>query len=321
MRFAIIGAGGVGGVFGGLLAHAGHDVVFVARGRHLQAIRDEGLRLHGPWGTHVVRAGAGPDPASVADRGPFDAVLVAVKAGQVADVAASLAPLVGPATVVIPLQNGVDAASTLADALGDGPVAGGLCHVFGWLEGPGEVRTTGTPLRVTMGERQGGGSPRLAQVARALRGAGVEALVVDDVEAATWEKFLFIEPFGAVGAVTRAPIGVVRSDPRSRALLVTAVGEVADVARGRGVRIAPDAVERTVARYDELPQDATASMQRDVVAGRPSELREQTGAVVRAGEEARVPVPVHQFLLAALAPQEAAARSPARAAAPPPGTR
>jgi 2-dehydropantoate 2-reductase len=312
MRIAVIGAGGVGGVFGGLLARAGHDVAFVARGPHLEAIRADGLRVNGPWGTFTVHPSAGPDPASVAGGPPFDAVLVAVKAGQVADVAGTLRPLLGAETVVVPLQNGVDAAETLAAELGDGPVVGGLCHVFGWQEEPGVVRTTGTPLRITMGERAGSGSPRLARLAAALRRAGVEAHVVDDVAAAAWEKFLFIEPFGAVGAVTRVPLGAMRSDPRTRALLVAAVEEVAEVARGRGVRIAPDAVERTVARYDELPAESTASLQRDVMAGRPSELREQTGAVVRIGEEASVPVPIHRFLLAALVPQEAEARSRAK---------
>src|SRR5512137_790791 len=147
MRIAVIGAGGVGGVFGGLLARAGHDVAFVARGPHLEAIRANGLRVNGPWGTFTINPPAGPDPASIAGGPPFD-------------------------TVVVPLQNGVDAADTLAAELGDGPVAGGLCHVFGWLEEPGVVRTTGTPLKITMGERGGGGSPRLARLAAALRRAG-----------------------------------------------------------------------------------------------------------------------------------------------------
>jgi 2-dehydropantoate 2-reductase len=309
MRIAVIGAGGVGGVFGGLLARAGEDVSFVVRGRTLEAIRREGLRVAGPWGTFTVRPSAGPDAAAVTDGRPFDAVLVAVKAGQVADVAPGLEPLVGTGTVVVPLQNGVDAAETLVEALGEGPVAGGLCQVFGWTEEPGAVRTTGTPLGVTMGERDGGGSARLHQLAEAMRRAGIDARVVEDVAAATWEKFVFIEPFGAVGAVTRVPMGAMRSDPRTRALLVAAVEEVAEVARGRGVRIADDAVTRTMARYDDVPPESTASMQRDVMAGRPSELREQTGAVVRLGEAAGVPVPVHRFLLAALVPQETAARA------------
>jgi len=308
MRIAIVGAGGVGGVFGGLLARAGHDVSFVARGANLEAIRAQGLRVHGPWGTFVVRPGVAEEPAGLARGSPFDAVLVCVKAGQVREVAAALRPLVGEGTVVVPLQNGVEAAEALSAELGAGRVAGGLCHVFAWREGPGEVRTTGTPLQITLGELKGPVTPRLTRLAEAIRGSGAGAVLADDVVAAAWEKFLFIDPFGSVGAVTRAPIGVMRSEPRTRALLVAAVEEVDALARARGVALAADAVARTLARYDELPAEATASMQRDVAAGRPSELHEQTGAVVRLGEAAGANVPVHRFLYAALLPQEAAAR-------------
>ena len=309
MRIAVIGAGGVGGVFGGLLARAGNDVSFVARGQHLAAIQAGGLRIHGPWGTHAIRAQVAQEPAGLAGGAPFDAVLVCVKAWQVGEMAPRLRPLVGPGTVVIPLQNGVDAAVTLAEALGAGPVAGGLCHVSAWIEGPGQVRTTGAPLQITVGELNGGGSARLTRLAEAIRASGAGAVVADDVLAATWEKFLFIDPLSSVGAATRAPLGMMRAEPMTRALLVAAAEEVAAVARARGVRIAPDAVARTVARYDELPPTITASMQRDVEAGRPSELHEQTGTVVRLGEQAGVPVPVHRFLLAVLTPQELAARS------------
>ncbi len=308
MRIAIVGTGGVGGVFGGLLARAGHEVAFVARGDNLAAIRTGGLRVHGPWGTHVVHPVVAERPAELSGGAPFDAVLVCVKAGQVAEVAAELHPLVGEGTVVVPLQNGVEAAGTLAGVLGAARVAGGLCHVFAWREAPGEVRTTGTPLQITLGELDGPVGPRLTRLAEAIRGSGAGAVLAADVVAAAWEKFLFIDPFGSVGAVTRAPLGVMRTEPRTRALLVAAVEEVAAVAIARGVALPADAVARTLARYDELPAEATASMQRDVAAGRPSELHEQTGAVVRLGEAAGADVPVHRYLYAALLPQEAAAR-------------
>jgi 2-dehydropantoate 2-reductase len=313
MRIAVIGTGGVGGVFGGLLAHAGNDVAFVARGEHLAAIRAGGLRVHGPWGTHTVRVQVADAPSGLAGGAPFDAVLVCVKAGQVREVAPRLRPLVGPDTVVVPLQNGVEAAARLAGALGEGPVAGGLCHVIAWREGPGEVRTTGKPLQITVGEMAGGESPRLERLAAAIRASGAGAVVAEDVVAAAWEKFLFIEPFSSVGAATRASLGVMRAEPRTRALLVAVAEEVAAVAGALGVRIAPDAVARTVARYDELPPTTTASMQRDVVAGRPSELEEQTGSLVRIAGEVGVSVPAHDLLLAILLPQEAAARGPGSA--------
>ncbi|HVP67732.1 MAG TPA: 2-dehydropantoate 2-reductase [Anaeromyxobacteraceae bacterium] len=311
MRICFVGAGGVGLVFGGLAAHGHEDVSFLARGRALEALRSRGLRVHGPFGLRESRPFASDSPAELAARGPFDAVVVAVKAWQVRELAPTLRPLVGDGTVVVPLENGVEAAEQLAAALGEGPVAGGLCHVFAWTEEPGTARTTGTPLRITLGERGGGTSPRLQRLAEALRRGGIEVVVADDVQAALWEKFLFIDPFGSVGAVTRSPVGAFRSLPESRALLVAALEEVAALALARGARIHPEAVARTLARLDELPAEATASMQRDVAAGRPSELEDQTGAVVRLAAAAGVPAPVHRFLLAALLPQERAARAAA----------
>ena len=311
MRIVVVGAGGVGGVVGGLLARAGADVAFVARGAQLAALREHGLRVESALGTfHLDEVEVAEDPATLA---PADAVLVAVKGWQVAELAPKLTPLLAPGGFAVPLENGVDAADALARALGGDRVAGGLCHMLAWVEAPGVVRQAGAILRVTMGERRGGSSPRLEALARVLREAGVEAAVSGDVEAAAWEKLAFIAAFGGVGAVTRAPVGVARKVPETRALLASAMEETVAVGRARGVRLGDEVVSRAMAIIDGLPPDATASMQRDIQAGRPSELMDQNGAVVRKGREAGVPVPVHAFLLAALLPQEEAARwAPAR---------
>jgi 2-dehydropantoate 2-reductase len=306
MRVAVVGAGGVGGLVGGLLARAGTQVAFVARGEHLAAMRANGLRVDSPRASFTVSpVQASDDPATL---GTFDAVLVAVKGWQVRDVAPRLLPLFGENTFALPLENGVEAADDLSRVLGEERVAGGLCHMLSWVEAPGRIRHVGQILRVTMGERRGGSSSRIDALAAALRGADVDVVVSENVEAATWEKFLFIEPFGAVGAVTRASIGVTRSLTETRSLLVAAMNEIAAVARARGVDLAPDAVARSLELVDKLPADGTASMQRDIVAGRPSELYDQTGAVVRLGKEASLPVPIHAVLYAALLPQEQAAR-------------
>lgn len=308
MRIAIVGAGGVGGLLGGLLARAGTEVAIVARGAHADAIRREGLRVESPLGDFTVRvARVSDDPAAL---GAADAVLVAVKAWQVAEVAPRLAPLVASGGVVVPLQNGVEAAPRLAAALGEERVAGGLVAVLSWIERPGAVKHVGGPPRLRVGERAGRGRPsaRLDALAAALRAAGCEVEIVADVEAAIWEKFLLIEPWGAVAAAARAPIGVVRGVPETRALMERAQAELAALARARGVALAADAAARTLAFLDGVPAEATASMQRDLGAGRPSELEDQTGAVVRLAREAGVPVPVHEALYAALLPQERAAR-------------
>lgn len=309
MRIAIVGAGGVGGLLGGLLARAGEEVLVVARGAHLEAIRAEGLRVESPLGTFVQRVNAASaDPAAL---GPADAVLVAVKAWQVADLAPSLRPLVEQGGVVVPLQNGVEAADRLAAALGEERVAGGLVAVLAWITGPGAVKHQGGPPRVTVGERgalAAQPSPRLEALAAALRRAGAVAAVSSDIVRATWEKFLLIEPWGAVASASRAPLGVVRSVPETRALLAAAMEELAAVGRARGAALPPDAAVRTLELLGTFPAEGTASMQRDLGAGRPSELDDQVGAVVRLARAAGVAVPVHEVLLAALRPQEAAAR-------------
>lgn len=301
MRIAIVGAGAVGGTMGALLSRAGHDVVFVARGESLAAIRAAGVTLVTP--SETVATGplaAFEDPARA---GACDAVVVTVKAWQVAPVAPSLAPLVAGGGFALPVQNGVEAAEQLAAALGEEAVVGAVCHVLATREGPARVRVAGPPLHLTLGERRGGTSERVERFAEVVRGAGMTAGVSRDVRVALWSKLLFVEPLGSVGAVTRASVDVVRAIPETRALLEAAMREVAAVAAGCGVQVPDDVVGKSMARVDSLPAGATASMHRDLVEGRPSELDEQTGAVVRLGERARVPRPVHDVLWASLLPQ------------------
>jgi 2-dehydropantoate 2-reductase len=308
VRIAVIGAGGVGGLLAGLLARGGRDeVVLVTRGATLAAVRARGLELALPAGTFTIRPGlVVEDPA---EAGPCDAVLVAVKAWQLPEVAPRLAPLLAGGGVAVPLQNGVEAAERLAGGLPPAQVAGGVIWVYAWAEGPGRIRQLGGAPRLALGERPGAPvAPRLRDLAAALQAAGAQAEVVDDVEAVAWGKAAFIGTLGPVGALTRAPAGVIRSTPETRALLAGLIVEVVAVGRARGVRLAPDLVERTLASVDGVPADATASLQRDVAAGRPSELGEQPGAILRLARAAGVPTPLHEVVLAALLPQERAAR-------------
>lgn len=307
MRIAVVGAGGVGGYFGGRLAEAGEDVVFLARGAHLDAIRKNGLTVESVAGDfRVSPAAATDDPESI---GVVDAVVVAVKAWQVRDAAASMRPLVGPATAVVPLENGVEAPDELAAALGAGPVLGGLCKIVAFIAAPGVVRHTGVAPSLAFGEMDGTESDRVRRL-RALfrRAKGVTVEEPADIRVALWQKFIFISAMSGVGAVTRAPADVVRSVPESRRLLESAMREAQAVGRGRGVPIPEPTADRTLAFFDTLPAGSTASMQRDIQEGRPSELEYQTGAIVRLGREAGVPTPVNDFLYAALLPQEKRAR-------------
>jgi len=313
MRIVIVGAGAVGGLLGALMARAGHAVGFVARGEARTTIADEGVVVTTPDGSFSSGALAAFEEAhDLAWTGGVDLVVVCVKAWQVASIAPSLAPLLGPVTAVLPLQNGVEAADRLAEALGEPAVVGGLCHVLATREGPARVRMMGQPLHVTLGER---GSPAGAAVARepservrriadALRGAGVTVTESPDIRAAVWTKLAFVEPLGSVGAVTRATIDVVRALPETRAMLEAAMREVQAVAAGQGVAVPDEAIRKGLARVDSLPPGATASMQRDLVEGRPSELDDQTGAIVRLGKKGGVARPLHDFLWASLLPQD-----------------
>ena len=307
MRIAIFGAGGVGGYFGGRLAQAGEDVTFIARGAHLEAMRARGLRVDSVAGDFVLETvQASDDPAAA---GPVDAVLVGVKAWQVPQAAEAMRPLLGRETFVVPLQNGVEAPGQLAALLGREHVVGGLCRIISYVAGPGHICHTGAAPIIIFGELDGGASARLQRLAVACeRAAGMTAEIAEDIEAALWRKFLMIATFSGVGAVTRAPIGVLRSRPETRQMLQAALQEIYDVARARGVRLNTAALDAATTFMDGLPTGATASMQRDILAGRPSELESQNGAVVRLGEEAGVATPLHRFIYHSLLPLELRAR-------------
>jgi 2-dehydropantoate 2-reductase len=302
MRIAVIGAGAVGGYFGGRLAAAGSEVAFIARRRTLAALRASGLRVESAKGDLRLRPWLATDEA--AEVGPVDLVVLAVKAWQVPEVAPGLRPLVGDTTCVLPLQNGVEAAGQLAAALGPGPVLGGLCKIISMQVAPGHIRHLGVEPSIDCGEIGGPPTERVRRVRRLFEGAGVTVRTPDDIQAAIWEKFLFICPVSGVGALTGRTIGEFRADPEARAMLEAAMREVVAVAAGHGVRLRPDIVERTLRFLDGLPPEGTASMQRDILEGRPSELESQNGAVVRLGQAAGVPTPVHREIYERLLPLE-----------------
>jgi len=307
MRIGVFGSGGVGGYFGGRLAQAGEDVRFVARGAHLAAMLEHGLRVTSIAGDFVVRpVHVSHDPAAL---GEVDVVLLAVKAWQIAEAAEASRPMLGAATFVVPLENGIEAPDTLAAALGRNRVLGGLCRIIAWVEGPGHIRHAGVPPSVTFGELDAPGSPRAEALRAAFaRARGVRAEIALDIRAAMWEKFLFIAAVSGVGTLTRAPVGIIRSQPETRELLTQALTEIHAVALAQGIALPADAVKATLAFVDSLPADGTMSMQRDVIEGRPSELEAQIGAVVRLGEASGVPVPLHRTIYAALLPLERRAR-------------
>lgn len=298
MRAAVIGTGGIGGYFGGRLAASGHEVWFVARGPHLDRIRSDGLRVSSVNGDFAIRpARATDDPAAI---GPVDVVLLSVKTWQVPAAAAALAPLMGPDTGVITTQNGVEAPRHAAAVVGEAAVLPGTAKVFANIEEPGHIGHSGGPGSLAIAEWDNRPSPRADRVREALVEAGIPSPVPVDIWVELWAKLLFVEPFGALGAAFDEPIGEVRGTPAHRQLLEDAMREVEAVARSRGVALPDGVVPESLAFIDQLPAGGTSSLQRDLHAGRPSELDAWTGAVVRLGAESGVPVPVHRVLLEVL---------------------
>lgn len=291
MRIAIFGTGGVGGYFGGRLAQAGEDVTFIARGDHLRAIKTDGLRVDSTDGDFVIRPAKATD--NVNDVGEADLVILGVKAWQVPDAARAIKPIVGASTTVLPLQNGVDAVPQLVPELGPDNVIGGLCRIVSYVVEPGHIRHAGFAPSIIIGELDNRRSDRIVKIEQVLKAAGLPTTIAADIQVALWTKFLFIASFSGVGAVADAPAGVIRSDPKWRAQILSAMEEIYTLAHARGVKLPPDSIDKVMAAVDGLPEDATSSMQRDIAAGKPSELESQNGAVVRMARDAGVSVPTH----------------------------
>lgn len=305
MKIAVIGAGAVGGYFGGRLASAGNDVVFLVRGKTFEALRSGPLRVKSIRGDFEVRVRATNDPAKIDEP---DAVLIAVKAWQIPEAAEAIRKMRGENSVVIPLQNGMEAPQQLAAVLGTDRVSGGLCRIVAEAIGPGEIDHRSAEPSIEFGELEPLRNPeRLEQLRDGFLAGNVRCQIPRDIALAMWEKFLFII-WGALGAVTRLPIGPIRSSPELRVRLVAALEEVAQIARAHGKDLNAETINKTLGVLDGQPAETTSSMQRDIMAGRPSELEAQTGAVVRFGQRTRIATPVHDSIYAELLPLERRAR-------------
>mgnify|MGYP001263571594 FL=1 len=300
MRIAVIGAGGVGAPFGIALARGGHEVTFVARGAHLRAMQEEGLRVEGPRGNfHLQPTRATDDPASI---GPVDYVFFAVKLWDVESAGAAIRPLDGPDPAVIPVQNGIDAPDRLVPILGAAHVMGGVVQIGGAIEAPGLVRQVGTMQKVIFGELDGSSSARGERFLAACREAGVEAEFTTNIRKALWEKMVFLVALSSLTGITRQPIGVVREDPDLRALLRDAAAETAAVARASGIALPEDFADDRVAFMDGLPTQTFASMAVDLIRGNRLELPWLAGKVVELGRRLGVETPVNRVVYAALKP-------------------
>ncbi len=300
MKIAIVGAGGVGGYFGARLAAAGQDVWFLARGRHLDAIRRCGLRVKSRLGdVHVNPAQATDDPAVI---GPVDLVVVTVKLWDTEAAIAAAKKLAGADTAFVSFQNGVVAADQLAAAFGRERVLGGVSHISAVISGPGIILHTGTMARLTVGELDGRRTARVNAFVDACRKAGIDAHASDDIRRAIWEKFIFLASFSGVTTLTRLSKGPIFADADTRALFEAAIAEAVAVARANGVALADDVVATTMRFSEGLPDEMKSSMLADLERGNRLELPWLSGAVAQLGAAAGVPTPVHRVIFQALKP-------------------
>jgi 2-dehydropantoate 2-reductase len=296
-RFAIIGAGGVGGYFGSCLARAGFDTTFIARGSHLQAIRDNGLRIEDPDETFTVNVGATADPAEI---GPVDFILFAVKLWDTEAAALACKPLMGANTALVSLQNGIDQIDVQAAAVGRPHVMGGVAEVSASIAAPGVIRRVGPVATIRFGELSGEQSTRAHALAAVLGKAGIAFEHSPDVNVAMWRKFVFLVGLSASTALTRRTIGEVRGDPDTRALLQQIMSEALQVGQASGVSLADGLVADLLAYIDGLAPAIRASMANDLAAGRRLELPWLSGTVVRKGTTLGVATPANDFVCKAL---------------------
>jgi 2-dehydropantoate 2-reductase len=299
VRIAIFGSGGVGGYFGGRLAAAGEDVTFLARGAHLDALQRDGLRITSPLGdVHLPNVQAADRPQAI---GPVDVVLFTVKMYDVDTAAATLTPLIGPNTVVITLQNGVDAMDMVARHVGADHVAGGAAYIVAVIDKPGHIRHT-VAQQLVFGERDGTRSERLAAFEAAGIRAGFQAKASTDVQADLWVKFVRLATWSGMTTVTRAPMGVIRGSAETYELMMAAIEEVIAVGTAKGINFPADLREGTIGLIKNFPASSKSSMLEDIERGNRLELPWLSGAVVRIGKEVGVPTPIHQFITTILTP-------------------
>jgi 2-dehydropantoate 2-reductase len=299
VKIAIFGSGGVGGYFGARLAAAGEDVTFLARGAHLKAMQDSGLHIDSPNGNiDLPKVQATDRPQAI---GPVDVVLFTVKLYDVDTSAATLQPLIGPNTVVITLQNGVEAIDMVAKHVGADHVAGGAAYIVVVIDKPGHLRHT-TAHSLVFGERDGRRSDRLVAFEEACTRAGFKGKASTEVETDLWVKFVRLSTWSGMTTVTRSPMGVVREDPALFQMMMDAIDEAIAVGKARGIVFPPDIIETTLGMIKGFPPNSKSSMLEDLERGRPLELPWLSGAVARLGKAAGVPTPTHHFITTVLTP-------------------
>lgn len=305
MRIAVMGAGGIGGNLGGLLARGGNDVSLIVRGAHLEAIRQNGLRVKMPQDEFTAEVHATNEPGEI---GPVDLVLFTVKTYHNATAIAAMQPMVGEDTTVLSLQNGVETFDELAQVLGAECVLCGAAYFGAYIEAPGVITNRGLPPKILFGEVDGPESPRAQRIQETFQKAGINAELSDDVTKTLWTKFMILSSAAGITCAARHLIRPLLEHSEAREMWIAGMREVEAVGRAKGVDLDPEVVEQTMGLVESLPWDYQLSMHADLDRGGPLELEAINGAIVRMGRQLGIPTPVNQFLYTVLKPHIDGAR-------------
>jgi len=298
MKIAIIGSGGVGGYFGARLAASGQDVTFVARGAHLEAMQKKGLKVLSALGDlRLAEVKATGDTTII---GPVDVVMIAVKLWATEEAAAAAKPIIGPNTVAVSFQNGVVAVDTLLPILGQEHVMGGVANIAALIEEPGVIRHNGTMANLFFGELDGKPSPRSQALQVACKIANIQSELVTDITKTIWEKFVRLVTLSALTSLTRMPIGPIRADADTRALMQQVMEEAVAIGKAKGVKFDEGLVAEQMSKVDHYPATMVASMCGDLRRGNRLELPWLSGMIAKFGQELGMPTPANQFVYAAL---------------------
>ncbi|WP_010231820.1 ketopantoate reductase family protein [Gillisia marina] len=306
MRILVYGAGGIGGYFGGRLAEAGNSVSFIARGKHLEAIKKNGLKVESINGNFTITPTLATDNLSEVEAPEL--IILGVKSWQIPDAAKELKSIINEATMVLPLQNGANNVENLIKVLPEKNILGGLCHIVSLVEAPGKIKHVGFEPKITFGELDNSKSERVQKLQKVFTEAGITNVVSEDISLEVWKKFLFIATISALGGLTRVRIGEMRESAYLMDLMRKTSEEIKNVAHAKGIALKEEHIKAAFEVIHKLDPKTTASTQRDIMEGKPSELENFNGYIVNEGMRLGIPTPVNQFIYECLLPMEKQAR-------------
>lgn len=306
MNIVIYGTGGVGGYFGARLAQAGNNVTFIARGKHLEAIQKKGLLLKSIKGDYLVYPASAT--SNLSEITNIDLILVCVKTWQLKEVAEIIKPALNENTVVISLLNGVENQDILCSVIDEKHIVGGLCKVVSKVENYGIINHISYEPTIVFGELNNFKTKRVIEIEQTFKEAGITTILADDIQKEIWTKFLFITTVSGIGALTRTSVDKMVASPEIKKIMLKTAKEILAIANAKGIAISKETIKKQFEIIENQPPNTTASLQRDMMEGKPSELDAQNGTIVKFGKQLGIPTPTNNLIYYCLLQQERKAR-------------